>query len=155
MKTYDSKQQRTQTVLLACVAAMLRVANLALETNLDKTIITTTTDAVTLQCHHGLNALRQFHMKKELRDDYAALCNASTPALDELAKLTKDIQEVNKVAKKVKQERPSSSYSSTSQRYTPKRHYNSYNKTRSERDFRWGRGKKDQRKQPNNNQKQN
>ena len=46
MKTYDSKQQRTQTVLLACVAVMLRVDNLALETNLDKTIITTTTDAV-------------------------------------------------------------------------------------------------------------
>ena len=65
---------------------MLRVANLALETNLDKTIITTTTDAVALalQCHHDLNALRRFHMKKELHDDYAALCNASTPASDEL-----------------------------------------------------------------------
>ena len=161
VKTYDSKQQRTQTVLLACVAAMLRVTNLALETNLDKTIITTTTDAVALalQCHHDLNALRRFHMKKELHDDYAALCNASTPASDELfgdlTKLTKDIQEANKVAKKVKRERPSSSYSSTSQRYTPKRRYNSYNKTRSERDFRWGRGKKYRRKQPNNNQKQN
>ena len=98
-------------------------------------------------------------MKKELHDDYAALCNASTPASDELfgdlTKLTKDIQEANKVAKKVKRERPSSSYSSTSQRYTPKRRYNSYNKTRGERDFRWGRGKKYRRKQPNNNQKQN
>ena len=48
VKTYDLKQQKTQTVLLASVAAMLRVANLALETNLDKTIITTTTDAVGL-----------------------------------------------------------------------------------------------------------
>ena len=48
VKTYDSKQQRTQTVLLACVAAMLPVANLALETNLDKTMITTTTDPVAL-----------------------------------------------------------------------------------------------------------
>ena len=135
VKTYDSKLQKTQTVLLASVAAMLRVANLALETNLDKTIITTTTDAVALalQCHHDLNALRRFHMKKELHDDYAALCNASTPAPDELfgdlTKLTKDIQEGNKVAKKVKRERPSSSYSSTAQRYTPKRRYNSYNKT--------------------------
>ena len=98
-------------------------------------------------------------MKKELHDDYAALYNASTPASDELfgdlIKLIKDIQEANKVAKKVKRERPSSSYSSTSQRYTPKRRYNSYNKTRSERDFRWSRGKKDRRKHPNNNQKQN
>ena len=97
--------------------------------------------------------------EKELNDEYAALCNASTPASDELfgdrTKLTKDIQEVSKVAKKVKRERPSSSYSSTPQRYTPKRRHNSYNKTRTERDFRWGRGKKDRRKQPYNNQKQN
>ena len=73
VKTYDSKQQRTQTVL-------------ALETRLDKTIITTITDAVALalQCHHDLNAPRRFHMKKELHDDYAALFNASTPASDEL-----------------------------------------------------------------------
>ena len=90
-------------------------------------------------------------MKKELHDDYAALCNASTPASDELfgdlTKLTKDIQEANKVAKKVKRERRSPNYASTHQRYTPKRRYNSYNKTRNERDFRWGRGKKDRRKQ--------
>ena len=160
VKTYDSKQQRTQTVLLGSVAAMLRVANLALETRLDKTIITTVTDAVALalQCHHDLNALRRFHMKKELHDDYAALCNASTPASDELfgdlTKLTKDIQEANKVAKKVKRERPNLNYASTHQRYTPKRRYNSYNKTRNERDFRGGRGKKDRRR-PHNNQKQN
>ena len=100
---------------------MLRVADLALETNLDKTTITTTTDAVAmaLQCHHDLNALRRFHMKKELHDDFAAVCNTSTPASDELfddlTKLTKDIQEANKVAKKVKPERPSSAYSSTPQ----------------------------------------
>ena len=86
VKTYDSKQQRTQTTLLACATAMLRVADLALEKNLDKTIITSTTDAIALalQCHHDLNALRRFHMKRELHDDYAALCNASTPASDEL-----------------------------------------------------------------------
>ena len=61
VKTYDSKQQRTQTTLLACVVAMLRVADLALEKNLDKTIITSTTDAIALalQCHRDLNALDQ------------------------------------------------------------------------------------------------
>ena len=61
VKTYDSKQQRTQTTLLACVAAMLRVADLALEKNLDKTIITSTTDAIALalQCHHDLNICTQ------------------------------------------------------------------------------------------------
>ncbi|XP_028407586.1 uncharacterized protein LOC114530206 [Dendronephthya gigantea] len=161
VRTYDSKQ-KTQTVLLACVAAMLRAADLALEKNLDKTIITTITDAAALaiQCHHDLNALRRFHMKKELHDDYAALCNASTPASDELfgdlTKLTKDIQEANKVAKKVKRDRPSSSYPSTNQKYATKRRYNPYNKTRSDRDFRWGRGKqKDRRKQHTNSQKQN
>lgn len=49
VKTYDSKQQKTQHALLACVAAILKVADLALETNLDmQTIVTNTTDAVAL-----------------------------------------------------------------------------------------------------------
>ena len=146
VKSYDAKQQKTKTALLASVAAMLRVADIALEQKVDKKIITATTDSVALalQCHHDLNTLRRFHMKKELHDDDAALCNASTPASDELfgdlTKQTKDIQEANKVAKKVRRDRSNLSYPTTHQRYANERCYTPY-KSRGGRDFQWGLGK--------------
>ena len=97
-------------------------------------------------------------MKKELHDDYAALCNASTPALDklfgDLTKQTKDIQEANKVAKKVRRDRSNSGYPNIHQRYANKRRSTPY-KSRSDRDLRWGRRKPRDRRKQTKNQKQN
>ena len=69
----------------------------------NKELISMLTDALAfvLQCNHDTNHSRRLALKK----DFAALCNVNTPAgeylFGDLSKLTKEISDANKLAKKV------------------------------------------------------
>ena len=116
VRTSDSKSQKSQNALVASIVAMIKATNLVLEqedehaTAKDKAVVSTLTDAITLamQCFHDMNSSRRQAIKKDLHRDYAALCTSSTiPPTSEylfgdLSKLTKDISDANKLAKKVR-----------------------------------------------------
>ncbi|XP_068753220.1 uncharacterized protein [Montipora capricornis] len=139
--TSDSKSQKSQNALVASIVAMIKATNLVLEqedehaTAKDKAVVSTLTDAITLaiQCFHDMNSndVRQA-MKKDLHRDYAALCTSSTiPPTSEylfgdLSKLTKDISDANKLAKKVRPQQARAhnrKYSMSSQRNQGNRRY--------------------------------
>ena len=110
VRTSDSKSQKSQNALVASIVAMIKATNLVLEqedehtTAKDKAVVSTLTDAITLamQCFHDMNSSRRQAMKKDLHRDYAALCTSSEYLFGDLSKLTKDISEANKLAKKVR-----------------------------------------------------
>ena len=140
VRTRDSKSQKSQNALVASVVAMIKATNLLIEqedeaTAKDKEVVSTLTDAITLamQCFHDMNSSRRQAMKKDLHRDYSALCNSTTvPSTSEylfgdLSKLTKDISDANKLARKVRPHfqarRNNRKYSSISQR-SPKQQGN-------------------------------
>jgi hypothetical protein len=90
---------------------MIKAADLAVSKySQDGDLIKLLTDAIALalQCNHEVNHSRRLGMKKELHKDYAALGNVATPdptsefLFGDLSKLTKDISEANKLAKRVR-----------------------------------------------------
>ena len=114
--TSDSKSQKSQNALVASIVATIKATTLALEsedadaTSQNKVIMSTLTDAITLamQCFHDMNSSRRQVMNKDLHRNYSALCNNTTvPPTSEylfgdLSKLTKDISDANKLARKVR-----------------------------------------------------
>ena len=141
--TSDSKSQKSQNALVASIVAMIKATNLVLEqedepaTAKDKAVVSTLTDAITLamQCFHDMNSSRRQAMKKDLHRDYAALCTSSTipPTLEylfeDLSKLTKDISDANKLAKKVRPQQARAhnrKYSTSSKRNQGNRRYQPY-----------------------------
>ncbi|XP_028415414.1 uncharacterized protein LOC114538436 [Dendronephthya gigantea] len=116
VRTSDSKSQKTQNALVASTVAMMKATNLVIENgdettrDNDKKVVTILTDAITLatQCFDDINTSRRQAMKKDLHRDYSALCTSTTvPAASEylfgdLSKLTKDISDANKLAKRVR-----------------------------------------------------
>ena len=109
-RTHDSKAQKTQSVLVGSIAAMIKAANLALRQQQNKEIVTTLTDGVAsvMQSFHDMNIARRLAMKNDLHHDYAAFCSSTTlesPSeylCGDLSKLTKDIADANKLTKKVR-----------------------------------------------------
>ena len=107
-RTHDSKAQKTQSVLVGSIAAMIKAADLALKQQQNKEIVTALTDGIALamQSFHDMNIARRLTMKNDLHHDYAALCRSTTlesPSeylFGDLSKLTKDIADANKLAKK-------------------------------------------------------
>jgi len=91
-----------------------------------------------------MNSSRRQAMKRDLHRDYSALCTSTTvPPTSEylfgdLSKLTKDISDVNKLAKKFRPQQArahSRKYGSTSQRnqgYQSKRRYQPYQRPRND-----------------------
>ena len=143
VRTSDSKSQKSQNALVASIVAMIKATNLVLEqedehaTAKGKAVVSTLTDAITLamQCFHDMNSSRRQAMKKDLHSDYAALCTSSTiPPTSEylfgdLSKLTKDISDANKLAKKVRPQQARAhnrKYSTSSQRNQGNRRYQPY-----------------------------
>ena len=132
-RTNDLKSQKSQNALVASIVAMIKATTLVLEsedadaTAQNKEIMSTLTDAITLamQCFHDMNSSRRQAMKKDLHRDYSALCNNTTvPPTSEylfgdLSKLTKDISDANKLAKKVRPQHvrgPNRKFNMSSQR---------------------------------------
>ena len=116
VRTQDSKSQKLQNALLASIVSTTKAVDLLLkhksgmsDTTLKETV-TYLTDAIALsmQSFHDVSNSRRQAMKKDLHKDYAALCSSSTVPLSseylfgDLAKLTKDITEANKLTKKVR-----------------------------------------------------
>ena len=145
VRTSDSKSQKSQNALVASIVAMIKATNLVLEhaTAKDKAVVSTLTDAITLamQCFHDMNSSRRQAMKKDLHRDYAALCTSSTiPPTSEylfgdLSKLTKDISDANKLAKKVRPQQARAhnrKYSTSSQRNQGNRRYQPYQRPRTD-----------------------
>lgn len=116
VRTSDSKSLKSQNALLASIVAVIKATNLVLEqededtTAKDKAVVSTLTDAITLamQCFHDINSSRRQPIKKELHRNYMALSTSTTiPPTSEylfgdLSKITKDISDANKLAKKVR-----------------------------------------------------
>ncbi|XP_068722842.1 uncharacterized protein [Montipora capricornis] len=149
VRTSDSKSQKSQNALVASIVAMIKATNLVLEqedehaTAKDKAVVSTLTDVITLamQCFHDMNSSRRQAMKKDLHRDYAALCTSSTiPPTSEylfgdLSKLTKDISDANKLAKKVRPQQARAhnrKYSTSSQRNQGNRRYQPYQRPRTD-----------------------
>lgn len=149
VRTSDSKSQKSQNALVASIVAMIKATNLVLEqedehaTAKDKAVVSTLTDAITLamQCFHDMNSSRRQAMKKDLHRDYAALCTSTTiPPTSEylfgdLSKLTKDISDANKLAKKVRPQQARAhnrKYSTSSQRNQGNRRYQPYQRPRTD-----------------------
>jgi len=150
--TSDSKSQKSQNALVASIVAMIKATNLMLKQEdkdakaKDKAVVSTLTDAITLamQRFHDMNALRHLAMKKDLHHDYLALCTSTTipPTseylLGDLSKLTKDISDANKLAKKVRPQqvrahgRKYSSSSQHNQGYQGNRRYQPYQRPRND-----------------------
>ena len=116
-RTNDLKSQKSQNALVASIVAMIKATTLVLEsedadaTAQNKEIMSTLTDAITLamQCFHDMNSSRCQAMKKDLHRDYLALCINTTVSptseyylFGDLSKLTKDISDANKLARKVR-----------------------------------------------------
>ena len=133
----------SQNALVASIVAMIKATNLVLEqedehvTAKDKAVVSTLTDTITLttQCFHDMNSSRRQAMKKDLHRDYAALCTSTTiPPTSEylfgdLSKLTKDISDASKLAKKVRPQQARAhnrKYSTSSQRNQGNRRYQPY-----------------------------
>ena len=103
-------------VCMYVIVTMIKATTLVLEsedadaTAQNKDIVSTLTHAITLtmQCFHDMNSSRSQAMKKDLHRNYSALCNNTTvPPTSEylfgnLSKLTKDISDANKLARKVR-----------------------------------------------------
>ena len=119
VRTSDSKSQKSQNALVALIVAMIKATTLVLEqedddaTAKDKAVVSTLRDAITLTntghaMFYDMNSSRRQAMKKDLHRDYTALCTSTTiPPTSEylfgdLSKLTKDISDANKLAKKVR-----------------------------------------------------
>ena len=150
VRTSDSKSQKSQNALVASIVAMIKATNLVLKqedehaTAKDKAVVSTLTDAITLamQCFHDMNSSRRQAMKKDLHRDYAALsCTSTTiPSTSEylfgdLSKLTKDISDANKLAKKVRPQQARAhnrKYSKSSQRNQGNRRYQPYQRPRND-----------------------
>ena len=127
----DAKSQKGQHVLIGAASAIVKAVNHVLKADSsNKELITMLTDALAfiLQCNHDTNHSRRLALKKELHKDFAALCSVNSPSCEylfgDLSKLTKEISDANKLAKKV---RPSVS----SSRY--KKQYNNQNNRSSHR----------------------
>jgi len=152
VRTSDSKSQKSQNALVVSIVAMIKATNLVLEQEdddakaKDKAVVSTLTDAITLamQCFHDMNSSRRQAMKKDLHRDYSALCTSTTiPPTSEylfgdLSKLTKDISDANKLAKKVRPQQARAhgrKYGSSSQRnqgYQGNRKYQPYTRPRND-----------------------
>ncbi|XP_067018075.1 uncharacterized protein [Acropora muricata] len=139
VRTSDSKLQKSQNAIVASIVAMIKATNLVLEQEDEHAL----TDAITLamQCFHDMNLSRRQAMKKDLHRDYAALCTSSTiPPTSEylfgdLSKLTKDISDANKLAKKVRPQQARAhnrKYSTSSQRNQGNRRYQPYQRPRTD-----------------------
>ena len=111
MKAQDARFQKGQNTLIGSVIAMTKAADLVLQKyNQDKELITLLTDAIelALQCNHEVNHSRRVAIKKEMHEDYSALCSPSTVEgtseflFGDLSKPAKDILEANKLTKKVR-----------------------------------------------------
>ena len=147
VRTSDSKSQKSQNALVASIVAMIKATNLVLEqedehaTAKDKAVVSTLTPTSAMQCFHDMNSSRHQAMKKDLHRDYAALCTSSTiPPTSEylfgdLSKLTKDISDANKLAKKVRPQQARAhnrKYSTSSQRNQGNRRYQPYQRPRTD-----------------------
>ena len=149
VRTSDSKSKKSQNALVASIVAMIKATNLVLEqedehaTAKDKAVVSSLTDAITLamECFHDMNSSRRQAMKKDLHRDYAALCSFTTiPPTSEylfgdLSKLTKDISDANKLAKKVRPQQArvhNRKYSTSSQRNQGNRRYQPYQRPRTD-----------------------
>jgi hypothetical protein len=115
MQQSDAKSQKGQHVLIAAASAIVQAVDRVLKTDSsNKELVTMLTDALAfvLQCNHDTNHSRRLALKKDLHKDFAALCNVNTPSgeylFGDLSKLTKDISDANKLAKKVRPPPPSS-----------------------------------------------
>jgi len=127
-----TQNRKSHNAVVASIVTMIKTTNLVLEqenedaTAKNKAVVSALTDAITLamQCFHDMNLSRREAMKKDLHHDYAALRTSTTiPPTSEylfgdLSKLTKDISDANKLAKKVRPEQARAhgrKYSSSSQ----------------------------------------
>ena len=126
VRTHDSKTQKSQNALVASLVAMIKVTELALkESKGNKELVTCTTDAIALaiQGYHDMNNTRRQVMKKELKKDYAALCNSTTGdassefLFGDLFKLAKDIADAKELTKKMRPSHQQGNYS-RSNKYT-------------------------------------
>ena len=95
----DAKSQKAQHTLIVAASAIVKSVDHVLKTD---------------SCNHDTNHLRRLALKKDLHKDFAALCNVNTPAgeylFGDLSKLTKEISEANKLAKKVRPPASTSRY---------------------------------------------
>lgn len=134
IRTHDSKSQKIQSALVGSIAATIKATDLALKQQQpDKEIVTALTDSVALalQSFHDMNVTRRLAMKNDLHQDYASLCSSTTleaPSeylFGDLSKLTRDIADANKLAKRVRrgsrgrQQSNRSNYNASGQRYSP------------------------------------
>ena len=113
----DAKSQKAQHTLIGAASAIVKSVDHVLKTDSsNKELITMLTDALAfvLQCNHDTNHSRRLALKKDLHKDFAALCNVNTPAgeflFGNLSKLTKEISDANKLAKKVRPPASTSRY---------------------------------------------
>ena len=113
----DAKSQKAQHTLIGAASAIVKSVDHVLKTDSsNKELISMLTDALAfvLQCNHDTNHLRRLALKKDLHKDFAALCNVNTPAgeylFGDLSKLTKEISDANKLAKKVRPPASTSRY---------------------------------------------
>ena len=113
----DAKSQKAQHTLIGAASAIVKAVDQVLKTDSrNKELITMLTDALAfvLQCNHDTNHSRRLALKKDLHKDFAALCNVNTPAgeflFGDLSKLTKEISDANKLAKKVRPPASTSHY---------------------------------------------
>ena len=105
-----SKTQKTQSSLVAAIVAVIRATDLTLKQQQNKDLITLLTDSIVLsmQSFYDINISRRQAMKKDLHQDYPALCSASTLLshseclFEDLSILTKDIADASKLTKKVR-----------------------------------------------------
>ena len=124
MKTQDLRSQKGQNTLIGAISAMTKAADLAL----GKFTLLTDAVAMALQYNHAVNHSRRLAMKREMHNDYTALCNLSTVdgtseyLFGDLSKLAKDITEANKLTKRV---RPQHSGTSRGDKYAGRSTYGS------------------------------
>lgn len=146
VRTSDSKSQKSQNALVASIVAMIKATNLVLEQEEDDAKSEGQSCSVNIdRCHNIGHAMsRRQAMKKDLHRDYSALCTSTTiPPTSEylfgdLSKLTKDISDANKLAKKVRPQQARAhgrKYGSSSQRnqgYQGNRRYPPYTRPRND-----------------------
>ena len=117
----DAKSQKAQHTLIGAASAIVKSVDHVLKTNSsNKELITMLThwhsfcNATMIRTNHS----RRLALKKDLHKNFAALCDVNTPAgeylFGDLSKLTKEISDANKLAKKV---RPSASTSRYKKQY--------------------------------------
>ena len=106
MRTQDAGFQKNQSMLVGSTIAMAKAADRVMTKYAeDSELLALVTDAIA-QCHHEASHARWLAMKKELHKDYGSVCSTvvgtSEFLFGDFSKLTKDITDANKLAKKMR-----------------------------------------------------